>query len=261
MWPPGAGSVPHCRSGFAGAGADGDQIFRSKWKAAACQSPSGEQSTESRGEAPCAALPPLVSSGRIPGAGRWWGSMVGTHGRGGWRGSHPFSVLTLPEIASGGRGPPETSRAAPGCACQGYQAQAALLSYPHLGQKILLSHPLASAGGPTTLHGFASEGRESAGPAPSRTGDRQTSLSVLLQRRLCCLRASPPAVTAPGFWAALPGVPLGHAPGGWGRYRRHGCEHGARHWGCSILTVLHFHCFSSWGTDLGTSSERRFGCC
>lgn len=115
------------------------------------------------------------------------GERGGTHGRGGWRGSRTFSVLTLPEIASGGRGPPETSRAAPGCACQGYQAQAALLFYPHLGQKILLSHPLASAGGPTTLHGFASEGRESAGPAPSRTGDRQTSLSVLLQRRLCCL--------------------------------------------------------------------------
>lgn len=67
MWPPAAGSVPRCWSGFARAGADSHQIFHLKWEAAACQSPLGEQS---RGEAPCAVLPPLVSSGRIRGAGR-----------------------------------------------------------------------------------------------------------------------------------------------------------------------------------------------
>lgn len=67
MWPPAAGSVPRCWSGFARAGADSHQIFHLKWEAAACQSPSGEHS---RGEAPCAALPPLVSSRRTPGAGR-----------------------------------------------------------------------------------------------------------------------------------------------------------------------------------------------
>lgn len=53
-------------------------------------------------------------------------------------------------------------------------------------------------------------------------GEGQPSLSVLLYTRFCCLRASPPAVTAPNFWAALPGVLLGQVgtPG-----RRSGCTH------------------------------------
>lgn len=67
-WPRDAGSMPHCRSGFALAGADDNQ--RSfKWKSAVCESLPGRQSTEEAGGgAPCAPLPaPAAAPENCPG--------------------------------------------------------------------------------------------------------------------------------------------------------------------------------------------------
>lgn len=61
-------------------------------------------------------------------------------------------------------------------------------------------------------------------------GEGQPSLSVLLYRRFCSLRASPPAVTVPNFWAALPGVLLGQVGKAQQRAR------------CQALGLPHPHC-------------------